>query len=90
VIQAGSPTSWPNAGPVTKPRCARFLSGISRRSLESQGKNATADKLLDAVQEGNAALVDSIAAFRGTTATEFFEEMRAAVADRVSTYLDTT
>jgi len=46
------------------------------------------DKLLDAVQEGNAALVDAISGFAGASAAEFAAHLRSAVIDRVKRSLD--
>lgn len=70
--------------------CERHLGIVLEIAQEECNRRHAEERLFDAVQEGNAALIETIRVFRGNMSTEFVAAIRAAVTAVVMQYLDAT
>lgn len=65
-------------------RCLRIVLALAKHRC---GRFASDETVLEATQEGNAALVETIDQFKGTSAYEFQETMAHAVEQKIDAYL---
>ncbi|MGH7140121.1 MAG: hypothetical protein ACREHD_30650, partial [Pirellulales bacterium] len=68
----------------------RHLRIVLEIAREECNRRHAEGRLLDAVQEGNAALIETIRVFRGNSGAEFVAAIRAVVTADVMQYLDAT
>ena len=65
----------------------RCLAMVLEIAKNAGGGTLADDQLLDAVQEGNAALINAIGEFRGSTTVEFVSQIANVVQARVASFI---